>query len=169
MSADNTRELQEVISDFLSSLDNRSDWFLFYNPALLNQLLDWQKVSWENWFTLMDADKGNWSNWSTIYSNLSEAIALIGKRCITAGHYSFTETFSKKIEKHMVDNQDLKVEGKKIWFYRAYVYHTFFGDIVDFLSAKTYEEEYFWGQFPEEWKITENNFASGKVFARIRT
>ena len=89
MNNNSTRDLQEVISDFLSSIDDQSDWFLFYNPALMDQLLDWQKASWKNWLTFMDIDSGNWSNWCIIYHNLSQAVTLVGKRCITAGHYSF--------------------------------------------------------------------------------
>lgn len=162
------RDLQEVVSDFTSFLDNRSDWFLFYNPAVMDRILDWQKVSWVNWFTFMDSDSGDWSEWATIYQSLSNAITLIGKRCITAGQYSYTETFSKRIRKHLLDNQDLKVEGKKTkWFYRDYAYQSYFARILDFLSAKTSEEDYFWDNFPSDWKITESNLASGKVFSRL--
>jgi hypothetical protein len=165
---DTTSDLYEIISDFIGSLDNRSDVFLVYNPLVIEKLLYWHKVSWENWLSLMDTPNIK-NDWIMIYTQIRQGIKTIGKRSIAAGQYSFTASFSRKFEKHLIENQDVKVENKarRIWLYRDYTYPLFFESVVDFISAKTYEEEYFWKEFPLDWKVTATNLRNRNPFALL--
>ena len=161
-------DLYEIISDFLNSLDNRSDIFLVYNPLVMEKLLYWHKVSWVNWLTLLGTPNVE-NDWIMIDMQIRQGIRTIGKRAIAAGQYSFTVSFSKKFEKHLIENQDVTVKNKegKTWLYRDYAYPIFFESVVDFISAKTNEEEYFWQEFPFDWKITAANLKDRKPFAML--
>lgn len=160
------KDLYSLLSDFISSLDNRSDIFLIYNPLVLEKLLRWNKISWQSWLSSTDeSDSG--TDWCMIYSQITEGIRKIGKRSISAGQYSFTVPFLKDFVKHLSENEEVKAQNEKgkTWLYISYAYRVFFELVIDFVSAGTHQEDYMWENFPDDWEITSSNLKHKKIFA----
>lgn len=162
------KDLNPIISDFVSSLDNRSDIFLVYNPIVIEKLLYWHKVSWQNWLSLTD-ESNSGTDWFMIYREVNEGVKKIGKRSIAARQYSFTVSFLKNFEKHLNENKEVMVKNKngKIWLYRNYAYAVFFELLIEFVLSETNEEDYMWKEFPSDWKVTASNLKDKKVFALL--
>jgi hypothetical protein len=162
------KDLSDLINNFVSSLDYRSDLFMVYNDAVIKKIMEWQLTTWRNWVShISEPDAG--ADWFFLYEMTNQAFTKIGKRSIKAREYAFAATFvpdyCQFIEKHK--NESVKT-NTKTWEYTFYSYNLFFNLLTEFIaSAQINDIEFLWEQFPDEWKITANNLSSQKVFAKL--
>src|SRR3990170_2474193 len=144
--------LNRLINNFVNSLDDRTPIFLAYNEPVIKKMLQWYLITWKNWLADKSSEK---TEWFMAYETLRIGIQKIAKRAIDLKQGSFTVVLFKNIIEHIEINRQETVESDgKRWYYRDYVFHVFFGILVDFVSASEISErEYMWSKFPADWKI----------------
>lgn len=160
------RNLEALITDFVSSLDQGPQLYMIHYPLLMEKLLEWHKEAWVKW---IGAPSDGGTEWIQIYHPLEEGVRKIGRKSIEAKQYAFSVTFLKNFISHLEKNKDTKVErnnGK--WFYRDYAYKVLFSLITKFVSSSEPGDlDYFWKQIPSDWKVTASNLREKKVFANL--
>ena len=159
--------LNQLINNFVSSLDDRTPIFVAYNEPVIQKMLQWYFITWKHWLEDKSSKK---TEWFMIYEILRAGIQKIVKRAIDVKQGSFTVVFFKKIIEHIESNKQEKVESEdKVWYYRDYIFHVFFDSLVDFVSSSDISErDYMWSEFPADWKITESNLKDKeKVLAHL--
>jgi hypothetical protein len=159
------KDLNLLINNFYSSLDDRSAIFSVYYNSVIEKTLQWHLISWKNWLI---KEKSPDYDWFMIYRTTEEGIKKIGIRSINTMQYSFTTTFMKTFKEHIEKNIDEKVQtnANKILYYRTFIYGLFFDLVIEFITKSDFnEKDYMWQEFPADWKVTKSNLKDQKVFA----
>lgn len=161
------KDLTDVISNFVNSLDNRSDIFLAFSDSVITKMLEWQLTAWKNWLS-PDHSFGEETDWFIIYEMINQGFLKIGRRNIKirdAFSVSFLKNYKQFIEKHQADA--VKTE-KGTWNYVSYSYKLFFDLLIEFIDSLQYNgQEFLWQQFPNDWKVTLSNLRNRKVLAEL--
>jgi hypothetical protein len=164
------RTVATLLSDFLNSIDKRSAVFLVGFDEIFPKILDWKLTTWKfNWATLEKKENRDvWAEWVQLEQVLNSTIKKIGERSIEQRQFFFSTFFFKHFKSHVQahKNEQIVVGNKK-----RYYIENLLGLLYQLVFEKipsSNESDYFWSNFPPEWKVTKDNLLDeNNLIARI--
>lgn len=165
--------VNKLISDFYNSVDKRSPIFLVNFDEVFPKILEWNFIAWRQyWLNFQNKKKREeWHSWYMVSHKLNELVTLIGKRSYEnqSLQFLFTGGFLKKFHDHVNSRKDEHVSaggGEK--YYVVDLFRIFYNGLFKFLesgepSISIGRNQYFWDNFPNEWKITKETWKLGQL------